>query len=592
MRKLIELLRKKKKKVFWFLLILIPVLSLSISVPLIILSINKKFDLKSNFQFNQINSESYNSEKELLLKNKKLKNYDKNDFFFIYGKVHLKDMLEGSNFIDLINFLKLKDLQNTLMHQIILPDINSIHIAQFDQYLNIALSLNLKIDMNQITSWLNKYYLQDDNTFFIPEIKNNFDISSNVSLSENIYTVLSKHNLNTILKKFDVKKSFENVFKAFKFNDSKTNDFYNSGGFILSAVLKIDNYETIFDLKRKDFVKWLSFWEKIYEEKINKINLKADVNNFELFKISFAVNIISKLVKNSNNKKNSKMNFLENFEKKLKEFIKNNKNVSLIIINENKKILNDTAVKSKIIQKLNSHVSNLTNVFLPDFEQTYFYTKIYYSVEKTFPKIKMLNWLYNNFKILIQDEKNFNPKAPKEIYYMIKMLEILDNNYLFKKIIFFKNLLLKYLSFSSNLESDYYIINSLSNLKKISNQNIQIDYSKRNFIINAGEKIEISESSVTEIIKLIELSKILDDISFKDKTIQKLESYFLNLVNKLPFVNLVMLVQIQNYIKHKWTFIKSKNDLLIEIKKFSLKPNLDFKEIYYYILGKFVLKND
>lgn len=388
------------------------VLSLSISIPLVLKS-NKNLHTivpNSNLFYQYTPNKKYNEDFSQIIK-KNFLNYNDNQIFVLSDKGQDLRYFEINQILNIANNIKNNDFIEFLKSKISnLPDLKLIPILELPYYLNIALSLDLKINMGQIKQYLLQYTKKINNNLHLIVSPNS---SINLTFIWNLLYVLSKHNMDFNSIFFSIKSQIQQEVTNFKFNFSIDQGLssWNNGNNLL-AILKFFNNIEISQNKKTEIQKWISQWSDFYEKKTNS----TSIDKAEFYYWSEKFNPI---------KENQKLEITDLLE----NMIQNQANISLQDLNSITQILQDfqNQIKTKYIQIIQNKTKTFVNndlVFSPiSIKNTFFAYQMLKNQKNNLSIIsKLKNSIHNQFQLMIQknNKGNFiNKFNLEELYFYI-----------------------------------------------------------------------------------------------------------------------------------------------------------------------------
>lgn len=388
------------------------VLSLSISIPLVLKS-NKNLHTivpNSNLFYQYTPNTKYNEDFSQIIK-KNFLNYNDNQIFVLSEKGQDLRYFEINQILNIASNIKNNDFIEFLKFKISnLPDLKLIPILELPYYLNIALSLDLKINMNQIKQYLLQYTKKINNNLYLIVSPNS---SINLTFIWNLLYVLSKHNMDFNSIFFSIKSQIQQEVTNFKFNFSIDQGLssWNNGNNLL-AILKFFNNIKISQNKKTEIQKWISQWSDFYEKKTNS----TSIDKAEFYYWSEKFNPI---------KENQKLEITDLLE----NMIQNQANISLQDLNSITQILQDfqNQIKTKYIQIIQNKTKTFVNndlVFSPiSIKNTFFAYQMLKNQKNNFLIIsKLKNSIHNQFQLMIQKNNKgdfINKFNLEELYFYI-----------------------------------------------------------------------------------------------------------------------------------------------------------------------------
>lgn len=388
------------------------VLSLSISIPLVLKS-NKNLHTivpNSNLFYQYRPNTKYNEDFSQIIK-KNFLNHNDNQIFVLSDKGQDLRYFEINQILNIANNIKNNDFIEFLKSKISdLPDLKWIPILELPYYLNIALSLDLKINMDQIKQYLLQYTKKINNNLYLIVSP---DSSINLTFIWNLLYVLNKHNIDFNSIFFSIKSQIQQEVTNFKFNFSIDQGLssWNNGNNLL-AILKFFNNIEISQNKKTEIQKWISQWSDFYEKKTNS----TSIDKAEFYYWSEKFNPI---------KENQKLEITDLIE----NMIQNQANISLQDLNSITQILQDfqNQIKIKYIQIIQNKTKTFVNndlVFSPiSIKNTFFAYQMLKNQKNNLSIIsKLKNSIYNQFQLMIQknNKGNFiNKFNLEELYFYI-----------------------------------------------------------------------------------------------------------------------------------------------------------------------------
>lgn len=388
------------------------VLSLSISIPLVLKS-NKNLHTivpNSNLFYQYTPNTKYNEDFSQIIK-KNFLNYNDNQIFVLSDKGQDLRYFEINQILNIASNIKNNDFIEFLKFKISnLPNLKLIPILELPYYLNIALSLDLKINMNQIKQYLLQYTKKINNNLYLIVSPNS---SINLTFIWNLLYVLSKHNMDFNSIFFSIKSQIQQEVTNFKFNFSIDQGLssWNNGNNLL-AILKFFNNIKISQNKKTEIQKWISQWSDFYEKKTNS----TSIDKAEFYYWSEKFNPI---------KENQKLEITDLLE----NMIQNQANISLQDLNSITQILQDfqNQIKTKYIQIIQNKTKTFVNndlVFSPiSIKNTFFAYQMLKNQKNNFLIIsKLKNSIHNQFQLMIQKNNKgdfINKFNLEELYFYI-----------------------------------------------------------------------------------------------------------------------------------------------------------------------------
>ncbi|AHH45061.1 hypothetical protein [Mesomycoplasma bovoculi] len=405
-------MKTKYKYLTLALIIGASVLSLSISIPLVLKS-NKNLHTivpNSNLFYQYTPNTKYNEDFSQIIK-KNFLNYNDNQIFVLSDKGQDLRYFEINQILNIASNIKNNDFIEFLKSKISnLPDLKLIPILELPYYLNIALSLDLKINMNQIKQYLLQYTKKINNNLYLIVSPNS---SINLTFIWNLLYVLSKHNMDFNSIFFSIKSQIQQEVTNFKFNFSIDQGLssWNNGNNLL-AILKFFNNIKISQNKKTEIQKWISQWSDFYEKKTNS----TSIDKAEFYYWSEKFNPI---------KENQKLEITDLLE----NMIQNQANISLQDLNSITQILQDfqNQIKTKYIQIIQNKTKTFVNndlVFSPiSIKNTFFAYQMLKNQKNNFLIIsKLKNSIHNQFQLMIQKNNKgdfINKFNLEELYFYI-----------------------------------------------------------------------------------------------------------------------------------------------------------------------------
>lgn len=388
------------------------VLSLSISVPLVLKS-NKNLHTivpNSNLFYQYTPNKKYNEDFSQIIK-KNFLNYNDNQIFVLSDKGQDLRYFEINQILNIASNIKNNDFIEFLKSKISnLPDLKLIPILELPYYLNIALSLGLKINMDQIKQYLLQYTKKINNNLYLIVSPNS---SINLTFIWNLLYVLNKHNMDFNSIFFSIKSQIQQEVTNFKFNFSIDQGLssWNNGNNLL-AILKFFNNIEISQNKKTEIQKWINQWSDFYEKKTNS----ASIDKAEFYYWSEKFNSI---------KENQKLEITDLLE----NMIQNQANISLQDLNSITQMLQDfqNKIETKYIEIIQNKTKTFVNndlVFSPiSIKNTFFAYQMLKNQKNNLSIIsKLKNSIRNQFQLMIQknNKGNFiNKFNLEELYFYI-----------------------------------------------------------------------------------------------------------------------------------------------------------------------------